>query len=152
MVVGRQRCCWPGLYLHVAQGETGQKQEHKEKSYLTPARGLARGTEPAELRGRRKSFYAGKPPSRGFARPAPLASLVRSNLCPQGNSLSLPPLHLLRASAALVRSGSDERARDQSFLLLQPPQLCSVCAKLMPEVGLQCVLTPAAPPESGPAL
>lgn len=80
---------------------------NKEKRYLTPARGLARGTEPAELRGRED-----------FLRENPWVFLL---------------FIFLRASASQVRSGSDEQARDKSLSLFQPDPLSQVGTKLILE-------------------
>ena len=69
------------VFTHTGHRGAGQKQEHKEKRFLTPARGLARGSERAEFRGRRKGFLRANP--RAGVLPAQLHSLplVRAIPC-----------------------------------------------------------------------
>jgi hypothetical protein len=117
-----QPCLWPGLYPHISLEGIKQEKEHKEKRFLSPARGLARGAESTELRGRRKSFLRANP--RAGVLPAQLHSLPlvspslarRAEQIAQGASsaaraiLSFYLLFIfLRVSAARVRSGNDEQ-------------------------------------------
>ena len=116
----------PGLYPHRAQGGPARRRSKQKREFSRPLADSLEAQSPQSSEGGGRVF-CGQTPEPGFCPPSSTRFAREVNPLPAGRS-SLPCLFLLfiflRASATRVRSGSDERARDQSFLVFQPDPLC----------------------------
>jgi len=119
------------------RGEPARSRSPKKRDISRPLADSLEAQSPQSSEGGGRVF-CGQNPEPGFCPPSSTRFAREVKPLPAEGAEQLA-LHLLflRDSVPRERSGSDERARDQSFTLFQPYPLSSVCAKLRPLAGLK---------------